>query len=157
MNEKYFSCLLFSLFGLLISSFAIKAQALSNNQKLFYQTEILKYINGYRNAKKLQPLTIDDNLSTIAYNHSQNMSGHKTSFGHDGFYERMKMAKSFNPKLTSFAENVAYGLQTPAEVSRDWYGSSGHKKNILGNFSRTGIGVERGEDGYLYFTQVFQK
>lgn len=147
------------LFVLVASSFqsTVFAQKLSSKQENYYQSEILKYINQYRAKKGLSALVLDDNLNDIAFGHSQGMSKGNVAFGHDGFNDRLAKAKKFNTKLSSFAENVAYGMQDPKEVSKDWYSSSGHRKNLMGNFLRTGIGVERGDDGYLYFTQIFER
>lgn len=135
----------------------VNAQKLSSKQEKYYQQQILVYINQYRSNKGLNALALNDGLNTIALSHSRNMCNGSVAFGHDGFNGRMSQAKRINPNLRGFAENVAYGMQTPQEVSQDWYGSSGHRRNLLGDFSLTGIGVERGSDGYLYFTQIFEK
>jgi len=133
------------------------AQNLSRKQEKYYQQEILKYINQYRANRNLSPLVLDENLNRIAFGHSEDMSDGQVGFGHGGFDDRMAMARRSNTQLRGFAENVAYGLQTPQEVSKDWYNSPGHKRNLLGNYVKTGIGVERASDGYLYFTQIFER
>jgi len=38
-----------------------------------------------------------------------------------------------------------------------WLNSSGHKKNIEGNYSHTGVGIAKNQYGTLYFTQIFVK
>ena len=58
-------------------------------------------------------------------------------------------------KGTSGAENVAYGAETAEEVVRMWLKSPGHKKNIEGKYNYTGIGIARGRNGQLYYTQLF--
>ncbi|WP_447642921.1 MULTISPECIES: CAP domain-containing protein [Chitinophagaceae] len=145
------------LLSLLVMYRFTQAQRLSNREERYYQQNILRYINQYRTQKGLNALMLDDGLSTIAYMHSRDMSRGNVAFGHDGFNDRMAKARLSNSKLAGFAENVAYGMQTPQEVSQDWYGSSGHRRNMLGNYLLTGIGVERADDGYLYFTQVFER
>ncbi len=135
----------------------IYAQKLSSQQEKNFQQEILQYINQYRSQKGLSALVLDENLNSIAYQHSRDMSTRAVAFGHDGFRDRLSQAKKQNPKMLGFAENVAYGMQTSQEVTKDWYGSAGHKRNLLGNYTLTGIGVERASDGYLYFTQIFER
>jgi len=38
-----------------------------------------------------------------------------------------------------------------------WLNSPGHKKNIEGNFTLTGIGYARDHKGNIYFTQIFSR
>jgi uncharacterized protein YkwD len=59
--------------------------------------------------------------------------------------------------MTAGAENVAYGADDATEAVELWLRSAGHKKNIRGNFTHTGISVVRDSDGRLYFTQLFVK
>jgi len=57
------------------------------------------------------------------------------------------------------AENVAYdsrsGDRLAARVVDDWLASSRHRENIEGDFTDTGIGAARAQDGLYYFTQIF--
>ncbi|MFT4203524.1 MAG: CAP domain-containing protein [Chitinophagaceae bacterium] len=145
------------LLAVLAFHYCGQAQRLTKREEKFYQQEILKYINQYRSNKGKGALELDDNLNAIAYRHSRDMSSGNVAFGHDGFDDRMAKVRKYNPRLAGFAENVAAGMQSPREVSADWYGSSGHRRNLLGDYILTGIGVERGSDGELYFTQVFVK
>lgn len=80
-------------------------------------------------------------------------------FGHQGFDQRAKdMQKKAN--LSAFGENVAYNYNydDPVQVSIEgWMESPGHKKNILGDFEETGVGIAISEDGKFYITQLFAK
>lgn len=56
------------------------------------------------------------------------------------------------------AENVAYnrGYTDPvAKAVEGWLNSSGHRRNIEGNYNLTGIGVAKNSQGAYYFTQIF--
>ncbi|RYZ20068.1 MAG: CAP domain-containing protein, partial [Chitinophagaceae bacterium] len=53
------------------------------------------------------------------------------------------------------AENVAFGASTGEDVVNMWKNSAGHRNNMLGKFSRIGIGVARDKKGQLFYTQVF--
>lgn len=40
-------------------------------------------------------------------------------------------------------ENIAAGYRTPAEVHDGWMNSPGHRRNMLGNWTRAAIGIAR--------------
>ncbi|HEV2764235.1 MAG TPA: CAP domain-containing protein, partial [Pyrinomonadaceae bacterium] len=58
-----------------------------------------------------------------------------------------------------FGENIAYnqGYEDPAAFAVErWMLSPKHRSNILSrSYTMTGLGVARGSDGRIYFTQVF--
>jgi uncharacterized protein YkwD len=43
------------------------------------------------------------------------------------------------------------------EVVEGWLNSPGHKRNIEGDFTLTGIGVAKNNKGIIYYTQIFTK
>ena len=51
--------------------------------------------------------------------------------------------------------SCAMGILSAGEVVNMWLNSPGHKRNIEGNFTLTGIGIAEADNGYLYFTQIF--
>ena len=135
-------------FGIaLIFSLSLKAQSLRD--------DVLKYTNDLRKAKGLPALEIRDDLNELALKHSTNMAKGKTSFGHDGFDDRRNAVHKFLPSMNAFAENVAYGATTAKDVVQMWNKSSGHRRNMLGNYRYIGIGIAADSDGVLYYTQVF--
>lgn len=117
--------------------------------------DILQYINEYRQTKGLAPLQMNTVISTVAEGHSKSMANKKTPFGHEGFESRVKAIREQLGLIRSSAENVAYGKLTAGEVVNGWIKSPGHRKNIEGRFSLTGIGVSRDRNGTIYFTQIF--
>ncbi len=120
------------------------------------ETEILQYVNEDRKEHGLVALEMNELESSLAFKHSKDMAGGKVQFGHDGFNAR---AKTIQKKLgsTVIGENVASGPMSAREVVDGWLNSSGHKKNIEGNFTLTGIGYARDRKGDIYFTQIFSK
>jgi uncharacterized protein YkwD len=120
------------------------------------ETEILQYVNEDRRDHGLEPLQINALESSLALKHSQDMASGKVNFGHDGFNSR---AKTIQKSLGSneIGENVASGPMTAREVVDGWLKSPGHKKNIEGNFTLTGIGYARDKKGSIYFTQIFSR
>jgi uncharacterized protein YkwD len=120
------------------------------------ETEILRYVNEYRQQHGLPDLRMNSMESSLAAKHSRDMAAGKVKFGHDGFNSR---AKTIQKSLGSIeiGENVASGPMTAREVVDGWLKSPGHKKNIEGNFTLTGIGYARDKKGDIYFTQIFSR
>ncbi len=118
---------------------------------------ILAYVNEHRRSKGLSSLQLLAVASKQAYIHSKDMANRETGFGHEGFDQRMQTIKQNIGWITASAENVAYGQLSAKEVVKGWLNSPGHKKNIEGNYSFTGIGVYTDRDGIIFFTQIFFK
>lgn len=121
------------------------------------EKEIFQLINEYREKNGLPPLQYSNAVADIAEHHSQRMADKDIPFGHKDFQQRYNAMKQELPDMTSGAENVAYGADDAAEAVALWLKSAGHKKNIRGNFTHTGISVVRDSEGHLYFTQLFVK
>ena len=112
-------------------------------------------INEYRATRGLPPLSVDERITREARIHSQNMASGKVPFGHNGFSQRVQ---AIAIPYRASAENVAYnrGYSNPDVRAVDgWLESSGHLKNIQGNYNLTGIGVAKNAQGAYYFTQIF--
>ncbi|NCI46028.1 CAP domain-containing protein [Sediminibacterium soli] len=119
------------------------------------EASILSYINAYRRSKGLPNLQTSGAAEQQAELHSRNMATGRTSFGHDGFQQRVKNIAAALGFVSASAENVAYGSRTARQVVDGWLNSSGHRRNIEGNYNLTGIGVSADRNGVLYFTQLF--
>ncbi len=122
----------------------------SNTEK-----DILFYVNDYRSRKGLPALEMSADISLQAEKHSVDMATNKVGFGHDGFEDRVKIISKKIGNIHSSAENVAYGNLSPKEVVDIWLRSPGHRKNIEGKYTLTGIGIATGKDNIIYFTQIF--
>ena len=55
------------------------------------------------------------------------------------------------------AENVVFGARNGKEAFEMWKKSSGHRKNMLGNYKYIGIGAARNRRGVIYYTEIFVK
>jgi uncharacterized protein YkwD len=122
------------------------------------EQEIVKEINEYRATKGLPPLKWNPEIAQQARRHSQNMASQRVPFGHQGFQQRVEILRSEFPYRGSAAENVAFnsGYRNPAKQAVEgWLKSPGHRKNIEGQYTFTGIGVSRGSNGEYYLTQLF--
>ena len=114
-------------------------------------------VNQYRAALDLAPLEFNSVISEHAIIHSENMAQQKVKFGHENFDNRVAALKSDLP-YRSAGENVAYnmGYSDPAaKAVLGWIDSDGHRRNMLGNFNLTGIGVVKNNNDEYYFTQIF--
>ena len=116
--------------------------------------DVLTATNAFRASKKLPALSSNPILNSIAQQHSENMAAGKVKFGHDGFAKRNDAAQK-QLSIQYFAENVAFGVQTGQEVVTLWKNSEGHRKNMLGNYRKIGIGVAKDKQGRIFYTQVF--
>ena len=118
--------------------------------------DVLKYTNQFRKSKGLKALEMRDDLNAIARKHSENMASGRCSFGHSGYDLRVsKVKKTIKPCDGNIAENVAYGASNGKEAIDIWKNSSGHRKNMLGNYRYIGIGTARNKKGVIYYTQIF--
>ena len=116
-------------------------------------------VNEHRMAQGLKPLEFSREISTIAHVHSRNMATGHAAVGHGGMTARAKRVSNFMP-YRNFGENVAAmnrggeGGEAKAAVA-GWLQSPGHRANIEGDFTLTGIGIVQSRDGTYYFTQLF--
>ncbi|WED43461.1 CAP domain-containing protein [Legionella cardiaca] len=119
------------------------------------QKGILFYINEYRAKRGLKPLKMNNLMSKEAEIHSREMANHKIGFGHQDFNKRIKRIYTEIKFCRGGAENVAYNYKDAQDVVKNWLTSPGHRRNIVGNYNLTGIGLARDSRGKIYFTQIF--
>jgi uncharacterized protein YkwD len=121
------------------------------------ESDILTYVNEDRKQHGLAALQINAVESAIALKHSQNMAMGKVAFGHGGLNNRAKAIRKALGEISSVGENVASGPMSAREVVDGWLNSPGHKRNIEGDFTLTGIGYAQDKKGNIFFTQIFSK
>lgn len=131
----------------------------SNNPTLntSLELELFNLVNSIRNRNKLPSVLWDAKANTSSRKHSIDMANndffaHTNLKGIDPF-TRMK---SEGISFTSASENIAAGQKNSIFAFEALMNSSGHRKNILGNFTKLGTGVAQGPGKYLiYYTQNF--
>jgi uncharacterized protein YkwD len=141
-------------FNLLPCAYATTARKHSDSDANI-QRAVLFYINEYRQQHGLSKLTMDNNIVSQAKQHSLDMATHHMPFGHKDFAKRIAKLHAQIKNSGGGAENVAYNYKNAQEVVRQWLRSPGHKRNIVGKYNLTGIGVARDKQGKLYYTQIF--
>jgi uncharacterized protein YkwD len=120
-----------------------------------YDDSILSLINDHRRSIGKPALGKNQVIWEQANIHSQNMASKKVPFGHDGFDARIATIRAALGSGGSAAENVAMGYTSAESVVTGWLNSSGHRANIEGNSTRTGVSAVKSSDGVWYYTQVF--
>lgn len=119
------------------------------------EDSVHQQINQLRREQGLPALRRDAAMDGQARIHSQNMASGRVPFGHIGFAQRIQAT---GIPYRGAAENVAFngGYSDPAtKAVQGWRYSSGHWRNIIGNYNLTGIGVAKNSRGHYYFTQLF--
>lgn len=118
-------------------------------------SDILSLTNQFRKSEGLPELIMKQQLNALAQKHSIDMARGLVAFGHAGFGEREAKAQREIEGLYSFAENVAYGVNSADEVVTMWKNSPGHRRNMLGPYKYVGIGTAKDSKGQIYFTEIF--
>ena len=113
-------------------------------------TEVLMAIsiNGVRAQHGLPPLHFDGALSDSARTWSGEMAARRT------LSHTRTLASTVSGAWTAIAENIGSGPHPPA-IQDSFLASAVHRGNILGNFTRMGIGVVVGRDGTVWVTERF--
>ena len=118
-------------------------------------------INAERRVRGLTPLKWNNDLSTLARNHSHNMAegGFFSHKGTDGSFVDQRAESLGMDNWAAIGENIAFirGYDKPADTAVEkWMQSPSHRNNLLSPRWREGaVGIAVSENGTLYFTQVF--
>lgn len=135
--------------------------AAEENQKKYKSEikEVLKIINGYREEGGLEPLVLDDKLTTVACARAEEIAW-SGRFSHYRPNNRFfsSILKDAGITKGSAGENIARGYATPEDVCAAWKDSETHYENIMNpEFTRIGIGVATDPDpsGKLCWSQLF--
>jgi uncharacterized protein YkwD len=120
-----------------------------------YDEEILALVNDHRRSIGRSALVMNQTIWAQANGHSRNMATGAVAFGHTGFESRVATIRALLGSGGSASENVAMGYSSASAVVSGWLGSSGHRANIEGNATRTGISAVRSASGAWYYTQIF--
>lgn len=117
------------------------------------EREVFRLVNDYRKRNGLAALKIIDQAILEAQYHSVDQE-RMDRLTHNGLAKRVEIIEQKeNIDVRGYAENVGYNTTAPNMV-RGWIDSFGHRRNILGNYTHTGIG-RAGSGSKIYFTQIF--
>ncbi|MGP4100128.1 CAP domain-containing protein [Nonomuraea sp. KM90] len=121
------------------------------------ENEVVRLTNAERAKGGCDPLKHDARLRRAAFGHSADMAkndyfDHDSRDGRD-MVDRMR-ATGFTG--SAWAENIAMGQRSAAEVVRGWMNSDGHRQNIMNcSYTFIGVGAAKDAQGQIYWTQDF--
>ncbi len=111
--------------------------------------QFISKINSSRSAAGLPPLQGYWDLADDARRHSNAMA-ERGELYHSG------NLGSVTSGWTGLGENVGVGIDVSG-LHQAFMNSSGHRRNILGNFNYVGVGVTVDDEGFMWVTVIFMK
>jgi len=115
--------------------------------------EILRLVNVHRESLGLSALEKNQTAEQMSIDHTNYMIS-IADINHDNFGERSSVLRE-QENATAAAENVANFYPDAASVVNGWLESTGHRENIEGNYTYTGIAAIKDSNGRYYYTQIF--
>ena len=121
------------------------------------EQKMANLLNQDRNSNGLGALTLDPELCRIARIKSADMRDNNY-FAHESpTYGRVgEMLKRFGYAYSAAGENIAHHANVD-KAQAAFMSSSGHRANILGSWTKVGIGIVEDAQGYIYATQIFAR
>ncbi len=118
--------------------------------------QILSETNKYRTELGIEPLTLDDTMTTAANIRALEMAwGNKTSHTRPDGRDCFSILDEFNVFYFSSGENIARGQKNGSTAASWWRNSPGHYANMTNKyFTKIGIGVYK-FNGQYYYVQLF--
>jgi uncharacterized protein YkwD len=112
--------------------------------------------NSIRVRMGLEPLSWDEKIRDTARKHSLDMATNQY-FSHQNLLGKSPFDRMSDDgiQFSTASENIAYGQMDSIYVHEAWMNSLGHRKNILGDYNRVGVGVAFNSTGVPYYTQNF--
>ena len=114
-------------------------------------------INTYRAEQGLPDLELHPAVGEPSRAHSEAMAA-GADFSHDGFDQRAEAVRGEITGVNAVGENIARnrGFDDPVGVAvRGWIESDGHRENMEGDWTFTGVGIAQTDEGEWFFTQIF--
>ncbi|MCS6816918.1 MAG: CAP domain-containing protein [Blastocatellia bacterium] len=121
---------------------------------------IFEGVNRERALRRLPLLEWDARLAEAARRHSEDMAARRF-FGHitpEGEDLSMRVRQIGLTRYRAVAENIALNFDPIYPVGttiHQWMVSPWHRRNLLGPFRSTGVGVAIAATGAHYVTQIF--
>jgi len=115
--------------------------------------EIFERVNIFRNDNGKSSLRSDAFLYDLAEIRNTANEALDT-ISHAGISIIIASANTYGLRIS---ENLGFNYTSPESVVNAWIASDGHRNNILGNWSHTGLAVSRDEEGFIYYCQIFAR
>jgi uncharacterized protein YkwD len=117
------------------------------------QQSVVTSVNQYRAQSGRAAVAVDQRLTNAAQSHANDMAarGVMTHTGTGGTNAGQRITAN-GYTWTTWAENVAAGQPTAADVMSAWMNSAGHQANILnGSMVHIGVAAAIGANGVTYW------
>lgn len=125
----------------------------TNEEASTIETQILQLVNTHRTSIGKPVLATNSLAASLAKEHSLFMID-QGKISHDNSEARgLRLVNEEN--ANKVGENVANKYKTAQEVMEAWLNSSGHKRNIEGDYTHIGISALKNASGHYYYTQIF--
>ena len=132
--------------ALLISAALVAAAPQTAQAARAPERRFAQMVNDTRGTALLGGLKMSDRLTDVARRHSKRMAAQGELYHSD-------LNRLLGHGASSVGENVGTGGSLE-ELLAAFMASPPHAQNILGSYSRTGVGVYRA-DGRIWLTQIF--
>ncbi len=123
-------------------------------------SRLFRDVNAYRRSQGGRDLQRHSGLDKLAQGHSEYLLKNRGSFSlngknvsHFGFEGRYLTARE-RFQMSSVSENVV-ASSSPQHLLQLWKTSKDHHKNMLDDWTHSGIGVAVDSDGMIFATQLF--
>lgn len=142
--------ILLSVFS--VTAFAESGYLVHGTFNFDYANEMAEYINDYREQNGLEKLENDFSLVEPAMIRAAECS---VNFSH--IRPNTKSWSTVADWEEAVAENIAKGFSNPREATDGYYNSEGHRINMLGDYTRMGVGVFTDDNGLNYWIHIFTR
>lgn len=121
------------------------------------EQKLLNLLNQDRENNGLAALSLDPELSRIARIKSADMRDNNY-FAHESpiWGDVRAMLRQFSYPFRGASENIAHHANVD-KAQAAFMTSPGHRRNILGNWAKVGIGIVYDKNGYIFATQIFAR
>lgn len=120
------------------------------------ERRMVELVNAERAARDIAPLRSAPELAQVARDYSARMA-ETGQINHDLARPVEQRIREVRPDICMFGENVSKHTSIDYSLG-DLMLSPGHRSNILNTrFTEIGVGIVRGDDGFLYITQEFTR
>jgi uncharacterized protein YkwD len=120
------------------------------------ERRMAELVNVEREARGLAPFEVSTALAEVGRAYSAKMAAVRR-VQHDLENTVEERIRAVLPDTCTFGENVSKHTSIDYSLG-DLLSSPGHRGNLLSDrFTQIGIGIARGEDGFLYITQEFAR
>lgn len=124
--------------------------------------EVLNITNEYRAQNGLAPLQLDTSLTYAAMHRAAEMAhlddgSSQVSHTRPNGQKFSSIIYVYGISCSAIGENILDVYNTSQSAMNGWINSTTHRDNILGNYTKIGVGVAVASNGVYYWAQLFTR